>query len=168
MLKTTAAGLLLLAASAPISACYVPPPHQMIQPQHLLEQSRNVFLGLVVKAELQKDGVVRYDLRVEKPFAGVQFWETVVIMGDPPPAGRGDDTYSNHYDDNFWSPESGRSYSDISCRIKPNFSVGGTYLVFLDTPYTRKSFERIVKTHGSEGVKDSWLTFVENHFKKRD
>jgi hypothetical protein len=159
-------GLLFSVVCGPCFACYSPPVHQMQTPLSLLEASRSVFLAKVVRAELLPNNTIDYFLNVEKVYAGTRVKEPLKINGSISTGGSRDETFQHHHDDSFWTTRGGRVLNDSSCMIRPDFIVGATYLVFLDTPYTRKSFERIVRTDGGDEFKDKWLSYVENYFKK--
>jgi len=43
----------------------------------------------------------------------------------------------------------------------PATGIGLTYLIFFNHPYHNKSFELIIRTHGSSLEKEKWLEFIE-------
>ncbi len=50
--------------------------------------------------------------------------------------------------------------NEQDCEIHPSFAVGQTYLMFIDKPYHRKSFELIMRTNGNSLTQDKWLQYV--------
>lgn len=152
----------LCLASGHSLACYSPPAGQAVLAQTLLGSGRTVVLAKVRAGELLSDGSVRYDFSVEKQFSGTP--TQIFSIEGSVAAEQGRDTFSHHRDERFWKVQGGRVSNDTDCKIHPDFVIGGTYLVFLEAPFTRKSFERIVRTHGNAEVKDKWLAYVEDYF----
>jgi hypothetical protein len=144
-------------------ACYVPPAEQIVTPQALLASAKTVVLARATKGEWMNNGAVRYYFAVERQFAGGPI-ATFDLVGATAPGGGGDETYSHHHDGRFWQAQFGRLPNDTDCEIHPDFVIGGTYLIFLNQPYTRKSFERIVRVGRDSQTKDKWLAYVEDYF----
>jgi hypothetical protein len=143
-------------------ACYTPPDEQDVTPAELLANSRDVALARVVAAEPLALGNVRYTFEVIQRFAG-QERHTFELLGDASNDKWDDLTFDEHTDPRFWG-RGGRSSSSADCQIHPTFSVGKAYLIFLDEPYTRKSFELINQIIGDSRARDQWLTYVQRHF----
>ena len=75
---------------------------------------------------------------------------------------KGDESYESHTNDLFWKKMGGRTSNHFaSCVTMPNFDIGYNYLVFVDKPYHRKSFELIVDEE------DKWLQYVRDKVKER-
>ena len=154
--------LACLAAVTTAWACFATPEEQIVPAKMLLDRSRTIVLAKVEKAEiLGRDSIsVRYHFREIRSLKG-DAPETFTIDGVSSAYGDSLDDFEHHYSEDFWADAGGRSWNDTDCVIYPSFAVGGTFLVFLDKPYHRKSFEIIIRTHGGEGVRDKWLTWVE-------
>ncbi|MFC4933032.1 hypothetical protein [Massilia sp. GCM10023247] len=76
-------------------------------------------------------------------------------------AGNGDDTsFDHHADPTFWKRGGGRVMNGGGCCLHPDFVVGGTYLVFLNSPWTWRSFEKIEVVNGAINEEDQWLAYV--------
>ena len=144
-------------------ACFTPPKEQLVTADQLLAKSTNVSLAKVVKAEVAPSGQITYYFEVVTRFAGPKK-NTFQVLGVPSIWEGTNRTFENHTESSFWETRVGRLSNDSDCKIYPEFSVGGHYLVFLDQPYTNKSFELIIHTHGNKDVKDKWLQYVETHF----
>lgn len=129
------------------------------------------MLATVVSAEFfEDDGTVVYTFEVKKKLKGA-VEDDFTIPGVPLLWSVESRTFDHHKDPLFWEPQGGRSFHDTDCEIYPTFSVGATYLVFLDKPYHRKSFEQIIRTNRTPESRDAWLTYVENkimHSKLRE
>ena len=156
---------LLLVAPFPVSACFAPPAQQLVPPDELIARTQNIVLAKVVEAEVQGDAYeVTYTFKTIRSLKGSAS-ETFQIAGYPAIWEGANENFNHHSDEEFWSKSSGRLSSDTDCEIHPEFSVGGTYLVFLDKPYHRKSFEIIVRTGGKADMRDKWLQYVESRVK---
>ncbi len=152
-------GLLYFISSSAYS-CSVPPRLQSVPALELINRTNNIVLATVFRAELQDDGLLYTfkDVRVLKGTA----YEGLSILGAPL-FNNGLNSFNNHKDKEFWTNYGGRVFNGTDCEIRPPFVVGLTYLLFLDKPFHTKSFELIIRTHGSESVKDQWLQYVEKH-----
>ena len=154
--------IISLAGAATAWACFATPKEQIVPAKELIERTKTIVLAKVEKAEvLEADSIgVRYHFREIRSLKG-DAPETFTIDGVSSaysgPMGNSD----HHYDKDFWKDHGGRSWHDTDCVIYPSFVVGGIFLIFLEEPYHRKSFELIVRTHGGKGIRDKWLTWVE-------
>ena len=155
-----AVGLMFSILFSNCFACEVPPSEQRTPPDELIARTKNIALAKVVKAEISGGNEVLYTFETIKQLAG-KTKEHFQILGYPA-IWEGDNRgFNNHFDKDFWSEPGGRVSNDTDCQIHPTFSVGGTYLLFLDQPYHAKSFEIIIRTHGDATIRDKWLQYVE-------
>ena len=53
------------------------------------------------------------------------------------------------------------------CAIQPAFALGDSYLVFQDSPWTWRSFERIEAVDGAVDEGDRWLAYVKAGLARR-
>ena len=166
-LRITSLLLLLAFNIRPALGCFASPEEQITPANELVERSKTIVLAKVVKAELIDDYhlTVRYYFQTIRGLKGDPEKEFFIDGGSL--AYRGSlTTFDHHHDEKFWDNEGGRSWHDTDCIIYPTFTVGGIFLIFLDEPFHRKSFEMIVRTHGDEEVRDKWLTWVENQISR--
>jgi hypothetical protein len=145
------------------AACFIAPAEQLVDAPELLAKSKDVTLAQVVRAETTDRGEVRYFFKVQRRFSGDDR-TSFELLGYPAIWEGNNRTFSHHFEPTFWERNQGRNSNGTDCKIRPNFSVGGTYLIFLGQAYTRKSFELIIRTHGDEATRDKWLQYVERHF----
>jgi hypothetical protein len=146
-------------------ACFSTPPEQITPQDELIQRSKRIALATVVSAEfIEKDYDVVYTFKVEKILKG-EVEKQFTIIGRPLIWDGEARMFDHHKDPSFWENQGGRLFHDTDCEIYPSFSVGATYLVFLDKPYHRKSFELIIRTHGTPKIRDSWLSYVEQKTK---
>ena len=154
--------ILLLVSPSPVFACFVPPAQQLVPPDELISRTQNIVLAKAIRGEATEDDYeVSYTFRTIKILKGSAL-DTFEIMGRPSIFEGWNENFGHHFDENFWSASEGRLSNEPDCRIHPVFSVGGTYLMFLDQPYHRKSFEMILRTEGKADVRDKWLQYVES------
>ena len=148
------------------SACSGTPQEQVVPANELVKRTKTIVLAKVEKAEiLGKESIaVRYYFREIRSLKG-DAPETFTIDGVSLAYGGSLDDFEHHYSDAFWKDVGGRSFHDTDCVIYPSFAVGGIFLIFVEAPFHRKSFECIIRTHGGEGVRDKWLTWVEEQTK---
>jgi hypothetical protein len=143
-------------------ACYVPPAEQVVTPAQQLAASQDVTLARVISAEPMSDLNVRFRFEVIQRFSGIQR-SNFEITGRASIDAAGDQSFNNHTDPNFWKGY-GRTTNDTDCQIHPDFSLGKVYLIFLNQPYTRKSFELIELIPEAVVQRDRWLMYVQRHF----
>lgn len=160
LLPPTLLALTGLFWSASSQACYSSPLRQQMTPSELLVyRGRDVTLAKVVHAEQKSPREARYVFEVQRRFAGPHRRTFELEGGTAPDEPSPVNHESTNFD--FWGSRGGRSHNDSDCEIHPSFTVGKIYLVFLEQPYTRKSFELI------EDSSDQWLQFVEKSFAGR-
>jgi len=142
-------------------ACYSPPEIQSTSVNNLIQRTKTIVLAHVAEAKYKKiDHQVEYTFKLVKIIKG-QITEHIKLDGYPLIWEGGLNTFNNHTESVFWDTGRGRLVHSTDCLIHPSFSVGATYLLFLDRPYHNKSFEQIIRTHGDKGTKDKWLQYVE-------
>ena len=152
----------LAAISFPAWGCFAPPPEQRTDPDELIDRTENIVLAKVIEAKTMANFYdVLYTFETARVLKGHAL-SRFDLSGYPAIWEGENRRFDDHGDNQFWLPHGGRSSSDTDCQIHPTFSVGGTYLVFLDKPYHVKSFEIIIRTHGDPDTRDKWLQYVES------
>ena len=146
-------------------ACVSTPPEQYVSPEELISRTDRIVLARTIAAVLEKDNYrVLYTFETIKILKGKVDHE-FTILGHPVYQGHMT-SFNDHFDLGFWiSHGSGRSFHGSDCFIHPSFSVGASFLIFLDEPYHAKSFEHVSKYLGEGHIKDKWLIFVEDMIK---
>lgn len=89
------------------------------------------------------------------------------VMGRSGVPGEQETTFDDHTDFTFWAHGGGRVMSSADCIIHPTFVIGSSYLVFLRTPVTRRSLEKIAMVDGVVNPDDQWLTYVKQQLAER-
>ena len=141
--------------------CFSTPPDQYVAAEKLVERTSRIVLATVVEAKANlKTGEVTYSFNVEKAIKG-NGGDSFLITGWSMFYERDMTTFKNHRSDEFWTNDAGRCQHDTDCKIHPSFAVGATYLVFIDHPYHRKSFEHIAMLGDEPDTRDKWLSWVE-------
>lgn len=158
--------LSLLAAAAPASACWRPPPPQLMGVQEQVALATDVALAEVVSAVPGEMGAVDYTFAVRERLAGPAR-PLFTVTGSPHRDGDVETDFDHHTDPAFWRRGGGRTMNDSDCVIHPSFEMGATYLVFAAPPYTRRSFERIDAAAGRPGPDDRWLAWVRTALRAR-
>jgi hypothetical protein len=82
------------------------------------------------------------------------------VIGHAPGPYDKDTSFHDHADFAFWARGGGRTMNDSDCHIHPSFIPGNTYLVFLDMPPTRRSFEKLDMFGSIVNHDDKWLAHV--------
>lgn len=169
-------GLMACALWSPAraAACYGAPEEMVVHHTELVKRTRRIALGRFVgssprlQSNFDAATLVRADAGVGWPGGRAWFETLEVLKGDvgkrfsvtfPEAYGgkAGDATQSDfdgHRDRKFWRRAQGRQGYSPDCEMHPRFAVGSVYLMFLDTPYHVRSFERIERTD------DWWLVGV--------
>jgi hypothetical protein len=156
--KIFAIQLMLGLSLASALACSITPPEQITPAADLVKRTKTIILARVISAEC-KTNSVDYTFQTISALKGTPPPE-FIISGEPLIWGDWLTDYNHHTDERFWGNHFGRSPNDTDCKIRPSFSVGAIFLVFLERPYHIKSFELIIRTHGDQ--KDAWLKWVED------
>jgi hypothetical protein len=152
---------LLALQAAAAQACYSPPPKQLIGVDEQVAQASNVALAQVIGATPMGDYQVEYRLLVLEQLAGPT-QKVITVMGGPASSAR-DTTFHSHQDFAFWAHGGGRTMNGADCVVRPGFTVGNSYLVFLGSTSTRRSFEQIGMVDGHLDADDKWLAYVKAH-----
>ena len=133
-----------------IAAEYSIPPEQ-------IAYSEEVKKGLAPPGSIIDDKIIRYDFEVLETYKG-KSEQKFSLRGHSLTSGDELNIFDNHKDPEFWEDDAGR-LGRSNCKLKVSFSVGQTYLMFLDKPYHRKSFERIISIK-NDSYMDEWLEYV--------
>jgi hypothetical protein len=146
-------------------ACVLPPPEQYVPSKELIKRTRHIVLAEVTKAEVVGDDEVLYTFKRIEVLSGAVA-DTFQFRGRPAIWGGDTDNFDHHFDPSFWKNNRGRTPNYEDCLIHPGFSVGGTYLLFIDKPYHVKSFELIIRIYGDNSTKDKWLQYVQANVRR--
>lgn len=161
-----AAAFLLLFVAQNAPACVKTPAEQTSPPDQLIARTPNIVLARAVRADAGSDRWhVLYTFKVERTLKG-KVKAAFQILGEPLRGGVSMYRFGEHADAAFWADEGGREGHDTACEIRPDFAVGNTYLIFLDSPYHSKGFEEILFTGEDGREKDKWLQYVEERTTK--
>jgi hypothetical protein len=163
LLRSLAFALLALHAAAS-EACYAPPPGQLIPPDEQLVTASDVAVGQVISATPLGDYLVEYRFLTLEQVAG-QAQKVFTVMGEPAGFNNKDTSFNDHADFRFWARGGGRVMNGSDCVIHPGFVVGNSYLVFLGSPPTWRSFEKIEMVDGRPNPDDKWLVYVKQMLK---
>lgn len=145
--------------------CFSTPQEQIVDAEKLIERTSQIVLARVVEAKADlKTGEVTYSFHAEKVIKGGKI-ESFSIVGYELFLPEEMTTFDHHRSEDFWEGDAGRCRHDTDCKIHPSFAVGATYLVFVDTPYHRKSFELIQMLGSEPDTRDKWLKWVEETVK---
>lgn len=162
-------------------ACRVAPATQSMGVEEQVALASDVFLATAVAATPLGGGEVEYRFAVLQRLAGPDrnSFElrgrgagtpgAMDFRGDAPSgaSGRETSTFDRHTAPTFWKSGGGRTMNDADCRIRPVFTVGASYLVFLNAPWTWRSFERIEVVDGTVDESDQWLAYVKAALARR-
>lgn len=141
------------------SACYRPPPQQLIGVDEQLMQARDVTVATVVSATSSGGSAVEYRFVVQQRLAGPQ-QGSFTLMGGTPSGNHKDTSFDHHTAPVFWKHGGGRTINESDCIIAPSFVLGESYLVFQGSPATWRSFEKIETVDGKVDENDQWLAYV--------
>ena len=143
-------------------ACRRAPEVQLMSPERQIAFARDVAVARVISAHPIGDDTFEYRFVVLKRLAGPDS-QSFTLQGLAPDSRfasqRGD--RADHDGLRFWARGGGRVMNDPSCTLRPWFTLGESYLVILDQPYTYRSFEHIATVDGQYDANDKWLTYVE-------
>lgn len=163
--RRIAAILMLNMIGIPFShACSTPPLKQVVTPEQQIAIAADVSVAKVIRATpspLPAHGgrpSIAYEFEVQERISGPADTRFTLIgaSGETRPSPGS----SDHSDDEFWEQGGGRLYNDSDCVLRPNFTVGETYLVFRGSPPTWRSFEHIESIRGRPNPDDKWLMYV--------
>ncbi len=156
MRKLILTAALVFISSSQAMACYAEIKEHFSPANDLISRTNNIVLAKVISAELQDNGDVKYNFEVIEHLKGSSE-KNFSLNGEPLLHDYQTNTFNNHQDAEFWEDRQGRSSVGNGCDIAPTFSVGAKYLIFIDPPYHRKSFERISQPFQN---KDKWFEHV--------
>lgn len=159
--------LLLALGAVAGQACRMAPPAQLVAADEQVRLATDVAVGQVIGATPLGGQEVEYRFIVLDQLAGPAR-RTFTIMGGAGERYGKDSTFADHSDFAFWARSGGRVMNDADCAIHPGFVVGASYLVFLDGPVTRRSFEKIDMVNGAVNGEDKWLAYVKAQLGKRE
>lgn len=148
-------------------ACRVSPAGQSIGVDEQIRQATQVAVGQVISATQVDRYEVEYRFITLEQLAG-QSGKVFTVMGRAGHRGGQESTFNNHTDFSFWAHGGGRLMNDTDCVIHPDFAIGSSYLVFLGTPLTRRSLEKIDMVNGTISPDDRWLTYVRQQVARRE
>lgn len=151
--------LLLVTLHTYAWGCYVPPAEQHVSNIELITRTKNIVLAKVINiSTAENNWDTTYSFQTLTVLKG-NLPRTFQIKGFPESRNNEEPHFGNHKDEQFWKNDlgrnSGRSFNYPDCIIHPQFTLNGVYLIFYDTPYHSKSFERIVDVEN-----DKWLKYV--------
>jgi hypothetical protein len=150
---------LLALHAAASEACRVPPSKLLIPPDEQLVTAADVAVGQVISATPLGDYLVEYRFLTLEQLAGTA-QKVFTVMGGPAGFNDKDTSFLDHADFRFWARGGGRTMNGSDCAIHPGFVVGNSYLVFLGSPPTWRSFEKIEMADGRLKDDDKWLVYV--------
>ncbi|BDT56762.1 hypothetical protein MasN3_02560 [Massilia varians] len=145
-------------------ACRTPPSQQLVTPEQQIAMATDVSVARVVKATpspLPANGrrsSVEYEFEVLERIAGAAD-PRFTLVGATGQTRTGPDS-SDHSDEEFWERGGGRLHNDSDCMLRPDFTLGETYLVFRGSPPTWRSFKHIASVGGKPHPDDRWLAYV--------
>lgn len=151
-------------------ACRMPPRGQVVTPEQQVASATDVSVARVIGA--RPSTVATYGGR---PSVEYEFEVQERILGPDEPrfslvGARGETRHpprsNDHSDEEFWQRGGGRLYNDSDCVLRPNFTVGESYLVFRGKPATWRSFEHIQTVRGRPHPEDKWLLYVKARLKE--
>jgi hypothetical protein len=149
--------LVLYAATA--DACRTPPEKLLIPPEEQLRQTLDVAIGQVISATPLNDYQVEYRFLTLEQLAGTA-QKVFTVMGGPAGFDNKDTSFNDHADFSFWARGGGRTMNGSDCAMHPGFVVGNSYLVFLGSMPTWRSYEKIEMVDGRPNPDDKWLVYV--------
>ena len=152
-------------------ACRAPPANQLMGVDEQIALASDVYLAQAVAATPLEGNAVEYRFVVLQRLAGPErrtftlsgraAGTPAFLAGGPANAGeRERATFDHHTAPAFWQRGGGRATNGADCAIHPVFTLGDSYLVFLDSPWTWRSFERIEAVDGAVDEGDRWLAYV--------
>lgn len=164
-LTVLAALLSLLPLSA--MACVVPPPGLLVQHTELVQRTETIVWARALGGSGETEKVWR------KPYELVLFETIEVLKGEVParftlPNGflvpdlqenrvslgvSEESDFDSHRNPRFWEEHHARQWNSSDCQMRPTFSVGSRYLLFLGQQHWQ-GYEKV------ETEDDLWLTTV--------
>jgi hypothetical protein len=151
--------LLAMLAAPDCWACYSPPATQLMSAYEQVMRSSDVSVAQVISMTPLEGREVEYRFVVLQRLAGQDRY-SFTVTGHAAARNDKDTTFDNHTDLDFWKRGRGRVMNDSDCVIHPSFVVGASYLVFLGSPATWRSYEKIEVVNGGINDGDKWLAYV--------
>ncbi|MFC5461153.1 hypothetical protein [Massilia niabensis] len=161
-------------------ACRVAPRQQLISVDEQIMAATDVSVAEVISAIPVEGRDIEYRFLVRQRLAG-EDRGVFTVMGrgkqgkhwsdfSTGSGAAGDDrdtSFDHHTNPVFWKRGGGRVMNEGDCGIYPSFVVGATYLVFLGSPVTWRSFEKIEVVNGRISDDDKWLAYVKAGLARR-
>lgn len=147
-------------------ACRMAPAGQLIGIDEQMRLASNVAVGQVISATPIDGEDVEYRFLSLEQLKG-QSGKVFTVMGHAEKPDSDETTFNDHTDFSFWVRGGGRVMNDTDCVIHPGFAVGSSYLVFLGSPVTRRSLEKIAMVNGTVNPDDRWLKYVKQQLAQR-
>lgn len=129
-----------------------------MSPDEQILRAPNISIAKAVSETATADGRTEYKFIVQRRLIGPDEMD-FTVSGVAAPLN--DTSYDSHEDPRFWQRGGGRLFADTSCAIRPSFVVGNSYIAFLGSTLTKRSFEKIEATNGVVNLKDKWLRYIE-------
>lgn len=156
--RTIAVAIFFLATGANMCwACRATPQAQLMSPDEQISGASNITIAKAVSEEAIPGGSTVYKFVVQRQLLGPDPAEFTLIGGQTPLL---DTSYDSHADPAFWKRGGGRSFANTACLISPGFQVGKSYIVFLDSTLTKRSFEQLDAPGGMVNENDEWLLYI--------
>lgn len=146
------------------SACRSTPRAQLIGPDEQIASASRIVIARAESESPIADGNTVYKFVVQRTLLG-PVEPVFTIMGAKTPFL--DTSYHGHSDPAFWQFRGGRSSANTGCLMSPVFFVGKSYIIFLNSPVTKRSFEQIDTPDGQIDEKDEWLLYITNSLVSR-
>ncbi len=180
MSKVGGLALILIFLSFEAQACSFASPERRAPVNDLIRRTNNIVLARVIKAEYNEPKKLNVGSEEEKEealtdllhghYKPIKYTFEVIdlIKGKSHKFfimntnySFNDSDFNLHKDEQFWKDEGGAM--GPCAHDERGFDVGYVYLMFLDKPYHRKSFELIrnYKSDDAPNSKDKWLSYVE-------
>jgi len=147
-------------------ACRMAPAGQLIGIDEQIRLASDVAVGQVISATPLDGQDVEYRFLSLDQLKG-QSGKVFTVMGHAEKPGGDVTTFNDHADFAFWARGGGRVMNDTDCVIHPGFVVGSSYLMFLGSPVTRRSLEKIAMVNGTVNPDDRWLKYVKQQLAQR-
>jgi hypothetical protein len=147
-------------------ACYKAPEQQLIGVDEQIMRAADVSVAQVMSATPVGGREIEYRFVVLQRLSGAD-QNMFTVTGSDGVGDSKDTTFDNHSDPTFWKRGGGRVMNEADCVIHPAFVVGGTYLVFLGSQWTWRSFEKIAVDDRGVNDGDKWLAYVKVGLDKR-
>ena len=151
--------MIILSYSNIAYSCFLPPEDQRVPYCKLIERTANIVYAraIKVKKNITPHISYKYEFKILETLKGKNTEKFVSIIGWPPVVI--DAKLDDHTKKRFWRDGWGRTHAFTDCKIYPDFELNKNYLLFIDKPYHRKSFEAI------KAKNDSWFIEVKKGLK---